>query len=124
VAQAELPEPQYPVIDDDPPQADDVDIEAADVEIEAAANGTAYSPQGCCFCQRTEADDVIVDAYPQTVNGPVVCAQCVERLVDAVRAELPRRRLRLAMERLAAGTVSIEMVEAVERLAGQVKANE
>lgn len=51
-----------------------------------------------------------------TVGRAVLCDACVMTAVDAVRAEMPRRRLMLAMERLAAGTVSIETVEAVERL--------
>ena len=72
----------------------------------------------CMFCDRTEASDTLIPGFPDGGADYLVCGACVERLVDAMRAELPRRRLRLAMERLAAGTVSIEMVEAVERLVG------
>lgn len=54
-----------------------------------------------------------------TVGRVVLCDACVMAAVDAVRAEMPRRRLRLAMERLAAGTVSIETVEAIERMVPQ-----
>jgi hypothetical protein len=54
-----------------------------------------------------------------TVGRAVLCDGCVMQAVDAVRAEMPRRRLRLAMERLAAGTVSIETVEAIERMVPQ-----
>ena len=74
----------------------------------------------CCFCGKGGQDDLLIPGIAGTVpdgRSPQVCAACIERLIDALRAELPRRRLRLAMERLAAGTVSIEMVEAVERLA-------
>lgn len=52
-----------------------------------------------------------------TVGRVVLCDACVMLGVDAVRDELPRRRLRLAMERLAAGPVSLEMLATIEAMA-------
>ena len=75
----------------------------------------------CLFCGSSDKDDILIPGYPApTADTTRVCGQCIERLIDALRAELPRRRLRLAMERLAAGTVSIEMVEQIERMATSV----
>jgi hypothetical protein len=79
-------------------------------------------PVSCQFCDATDETDIVLPC--QDGDPRSICGRCVERLVDALRAELPRRRLRLAMERLAAGTVSIETVEAVERLAAKQTAPE
>ena len=97
------------------------DVVDADGVIWREGNGTR-SPQGnstepmCRVCGATEPSEVVVRI--EKINEVALCGACIELLVDALRAELPRRRLRLAMERLASGTVSIEMVEQVERLAG------
>ena len=76
----------------------------------------ARSPQ-CSCCGRGEDVDVLVKA-PGPEPAHKICGTCVEALVDTLRAELPRRRLRLAMERMMAGPIDAATVEAVEKMAG------
>lgn len=120
VQQVYEPEPE---IEDEVP-VDYVEMETlehAAEQIERVHNSTAYFPQSeqvlavCVVCAATESTDVLVTIAK--VNEISVCGSCVERLMEATRAELPRRRLRLAMERLAAGAVSLDVVEQIEKLA-------
>ncbi len=73
----------------------------------------------CMFCDNTEASDTLIPGFADGGRDYMVCGACVDRLIDAMRQELPRRRLRLAMERLAAGPVSAETLATIERLALQ-----
>jgi hypothetical protein len=106
------PEPREP----EPPPLSVGEAPAATQPI-APVNGSAPSAPSCMFCDNTEASDTLIPGFPDGGSDYLVCGACVERLVDAMRLELPRRRLRLAMERLMAGSVSIEMVEQIEKLA-------
>ena len=79
-----------------------------------------HLPQGnstdpmCGCCGATEASEIIVRIE---ITEPVsLCGACIELLVDKLRSELPRRRLRLAMERLASGEVTPEMLKIIEDL--------
>ena len=96
--------------------------EQSNIQLETFSTATAASlavKPTCMFCDHTEASDLLIPGFPDGGADYMVCGACVERLVDAMRLELPRRRLRLAMERLMAGSVSIETVEAVEKMAGE-----
>jgi len=76
---------------------------------------TQFDDETCAGCGRAAADVAVL----VTVRRIVVCDECVMAAVDAVQQEMPRRRLRLAMERLAQGPVTAEMLEVVERLAAR-----
>ena len=73
----------------------------------------------CCFCGHTEEDDVLVLApgpYPPGGERRV-CGECIEHLLGSAKAELPRRRLKIAMSMLATGNVSPEMLATIEGIA-------
>ena len=70
----------------------------------------------CILCFATEAKaDILIQGSVQP-GGHLVCGACIERLIDFLQQELPRRRLRLAMERLASGEVTPEMLRIIEDL--------
>lgn len=70
----------------------------------------------CLLCQRAEAECAVL----VELHSGHICDQCTEEAIDLVKQELPKRRLRLAMERMLAGEVTPEMVERIERLAQPV----
>ena len=99
-------------------------------ELQLPGYPPAHSPQGnglvefafCILCGRSDKDAaILVDGRDEDMAelghvGHKVCDKCIERLIDRLRTELPRRRLRLAMERLASGEVTPEMLKIIEDL--------
>lgn len=68
----------------------------------------------CLLCERSEPECAVL----VELHSGHICDQCTEEAIDLVKQELPKRRLRLAMERMLAGQVSIETVEMIERMSG------
>lgn len=105
--------------------------EQSDIQLETFSTGTARSLPGnpaiefqfCILCGVSDKDAaLLIDARDDDQvqlghDGHRVCDKCVERLMTRLHSEIPKRRLRLALERMMAGEVSAETVEAVERLA-------
>lgn len=108
--------------------------EARVVEKVETVTAAIHAPQPTIFENVETGHTVVINATvgschscyrpPQQVAVIVevgsirICDDCAMKAVDLIQAELPRRRLRLAMERLLAGEVTETLVVEIERLSG------
>lgn len=68
----------------------------------------------CLLCGRKEPECAVL----VELHSGHICDQCTEEAIDLVKQELPKRRLRLVMERMLAGQVTPEMVAEIEKMMG------